>query len=527
MRHPILVSTVLLCLGSGYAFGSCTASSPYTCTGGSFTIPANNQTGSLGSNSQTVSGLAGTITKVTLTLNTWTDNFTDMDGQTTLNPGDADREMMLVFTPTGCNSNTCRQAFQFLGGFGEYESLSSYEVTFDDSATNYAPDFFEGGTGDKLASSPATYKPTVNEQSTYCSGNGGQAAFGSPAPSSAPCANDNTSDPSNEPTVSNPATFASQFNGSSPNGTWTLYVWSWAGGEDAHATISSWFLTITTQVNVTNTTTSLSSDQTNNEAFEGNSVSLTATVSPTPDGGTVDFTDNGNTIGSCGSVAVSGGTATCHTSFSTEGYHPLEATYSGDTNFGISHGNLNFFVDHTTSNPSSGVFCNTGTITINTSSQPGTTPYPQHIFVPTTSFSISDISLTLNSISTPDGIAFFNFLLVDPNGNKFVPMAGTGGNGSASNVTLTLSDSGATTVPDNTSGAVPRARICQPTPTAAWSLTRVRTRITSPAARISCRSLRAARRSMKLSAARIRAGCGACMPITLRARRPARSAAIA
>lgn len=212
-------------------------------------------------------------------------------------------------------------------------------------------------------------------------------------------------------------------------------------------------LTITTQVNVTNTSTSLSSNATNNETNEGTTVTFTAAVTPTPDGGTVTFTDNSTTISGCGSVAVSSGTATCTTSFSTEGYHPIEAAYNGDTNFGASHGNLNFFVDHATSNPSAGVYCNTGTITINTSTQPGTTPYPQHITVPSTSFTISDISLTLNNINEPDGIGFFNLLLVDPNGDKFVPLAGAGGFNGGSNVTLTLSDSGGSAVPNPSSGS--------------------------------------------------------------------------
>ncbi len=213
-----------------------------------------------------------------------------------------------------------------------------------------------------------------------------------------------------------------------------------------------------TAANATNTSTSLSSNQPNNEANEGVSLTLTATVSPTPDGGTVTFTDNGNDL-SCAAgnpVAVSGGVATCTTSFSTEGNHPLEAAYNGDSNFGTSHGTLNFFVDHPTSNPSSGVYCNTGTITINTATSPGTTPYPQHITIPSTSFTISDVSLTLNSITT-DGngsISDYNFLLVDPNGHEFIPLAGSGGQTAASNVTLVLSDGGSSAVPNPVGSAV-------------------------------------------------------------------------
>ncbi len=448
MRQRILLSAALFCLTASYSYGSCTASSPYACTGGSITIPTNsNNAGSLGSNSQTVSGLTGAIAKVTVKLNNWTDNGS--------NNGAPDREMMLVFQPTGCTTSTCLQTFQFLGGFGSYsDELSGETVTFDDSATLYAPDAYDRNniSGDGPPTNPATYKPTVNEPGSYCSGDNVQAAFGSPAPSTAPCANVNTSDTTNDPSAGHSATFASEFSGN-PNGTWTLYVWSFAGSQDSAASIGSWVLTISTQANAANTTTTLSSNQPNNEANEGTGVTLTATVSPTPDGGTVTFTDNGNTISGCGSVAVAGGVATCPTTFSTEGNHPLEAAYSGDSNFGTSHGTLNFFVDHPTSNPSSGVYCNTGTITINTNTSPGTTPYPQHIKIPSTSATISDISLTLPSINIPTGIGFFNFLLVDPNGNKFVPLAGTGGYGNATNVTFTLSDFGGSTVPNPTSGA--------------------------------------------------------------------------
>ncbi len=437
MRNHILLSTTLFCLAAGSAFGSVNLTSS-----GTISIPATNENGNLQSKAVTASGITGSISTITVTLNNWNDNG-----------GDSDREMMLVFQPTGCTTNTCLQTFQFLGDFGSYDSLSSYTVTFADSGTNYAPGFEEssGNPNDKPPVNGATYKPTVNYAGVYCSGEGGNAAFAGAPVSSASCATDNPSDGLGSDGT---ATFASQFSGSA-NGTWTLYIWTNASGEDPTATIASWTLGITTQANAANTTTTLSSNATNNETFETDSVTLTATVSSTStvSEGIVDFTDNGNTMSNCGAVAVSGGVAQCTTSFSTEGNHPLEAAYSGGTDFGTSHGTLNFFVDHTTSNPSSGVYCNTGTITINTNTSPGTTPYPQHITIRSTSFTISDVSLTLNSISTPAGIGFFNFLLVDPNGHKFVPLAGTGGYGSAGNVTLVLGDGGSSPVPNPTSGA--------------------------------------------------------------------------
>jgi hypothetical protein len=77
------------------------------------------------------------------------------------------------------------------------------------------------------------------------------------------------------------------------------------------------------------TTTSLSSSA--NPSIVGQSVTYTATVAPVPDGGTVDFAQDGNPIGSCQSVAVntSTGTATCSMTYASVGSHSLVAAYSG------------------------------------------------------------------------------------------------------------------------------------------------------------------------------------------------------
>jgi outer membrane protein assembly factor BamB len=68
-------------------------------------------------------------------------------------------------------------------------------------------------------------------------------------------------------------------------------------------------------------------------AQRGKPVTLTASVSPVPDGGTVAFTDAGTPIAGCAEVHVglaSAGKASCHTSFSQVGTHGLGAAYSGD-----------------------------------------------------------------------------------------------------------------------------------------------------------------------------------------------------
>jgi outer membrane protein assembly factor BamB len=64
----------------------------------------------------------------------------------------------------------------------------------------------------------------------------------------------------------------------------------------------------------------------------GRIVTLTATVRPAPDAGTVFFTDRGARIRGCGSVAIniSSGRAGCRTSYSRPGSHRIVARYSGD-----------------------------------------------------------------------------------------------------------------------------------------------------------------------------------------------------
>ena len=77
------------------------------------------------------------------------------------------------------------------------------------------------------------------------------------------------------------------------------------------------------------------------------SVTFTATVTPTPSGstalsGSVAFTDNGTAITNCSAVAVvpATGVATCSTSTLTGGAHTIKATYGSDTNFSSSNNTI-------------------------------------------------------------------------------------------------------------------------------------------------------------------------------------------
>lgn len=81
------------------------------------------------------------------------------------------------------------------------------------------------------------------------------------------------------------------------------------------------------------TTTTLTSSA--NPSTVNQPVTYTATVSPTPDGGTVAFTDGGNSISGCSAVpaSTSTGQATCMVTYSSTGSHSIVASYSGDSTF--------------------------------------------------------------------------------------------------------------------------------------------------------------------------------------------------
>jgi hypothetical protein len=110
---------------------------------------------------------------------------------------------------------------------------------------------------------------------------------------------------------------------------------------------------LTQQVNSAATTTTAVSSL--NPSRVGDSVTYTATVAPTPDGGTIAFTDNATTLTGCGAVVVSTvtGKATCTTSYSAVGSRTIAAAYSGVTNYAASSGSLTQTVSSLISCPTS------------------------------------------------------------------------------------------------------------------------------------------------------------------------------
>jgi len=146
-----------------------------------------------------VANVGGTVTKVTATLSNINHGYTlDVD--------------VLLVSPSG-------QEVVLMGDTGGPHSLTNVTLTFDDAAANKLPAFAQITNG--------TYKPTIDNIL------GSVGAFVPPAP---------------PPPFTN--TFLSVFNGSDPNGTWSLYVIDDATG-GAGNIAGGWSLTINTSDIVT------------------------------------------------------------------------------------------------------------------------------------------------------------------------------------------------------------------------------------------------------------------------------------
>lgn len=365
-----------------------------------------------------VSGLSGTVSNVTLTLSNVTYSFSNDIDVLLVGPGG---QTLIPIAAVGPNAGPNVGASNSTLTLSDAGSLPSATTPWGSSSTFKPVNYGEG--------------PVVN---------GFNEVWESPAP--AP--------PYGDPGQSgSAATFASQFDGINPNGTWSLYVITTSGGDGTGAIAGGWSLNITTAA-ASATTTSLSSS--NNPSFTsapGNSVSLTATVSSTatPNEGTVDFTDGASTISGCAAVPVSAGHASCSTTFATEGDHQLEAQYNGTASFAPSNGSLTQEADdHTTVTGTS--YCNTGAVTLNNPSVTvaDASPYPSRVFASGISGAISHLAVTLEGVTYAES-QDIDALLVGPGGQSFILVAAAGPNsgGAIDNVTLTLDDDAATTLAQN------------------------------------------------------------------------------
>ncbi len=204
-RSLALAAVAALGLGAVAARGA-------TFTGGMLTLNDATSTGSGPANPYpsaiNVSGLqtiAATGSHVTLTIN----NFSRPSGRA----GDID---MLLVGPTGAS-------LIFWSDVGTNTATAvNVSITLSDSASAYLPA--------SAALTSGTFKPT-NEGTA-------QDSFPAPAPTGT------HGDPGGAVRGAGPDTFGTEFDGTNPNGTWSLYIVDDTLSNDTVGSISSWSLNI-------------------------------------------------------------------------------------------------------------------------------------------------------------------------------------------------------------------------------------------------------------------------------------------
>jgi alpha-tubulin suppressor-like RCC1 family protein len=474
--YALFLSALLLLTASqSRATAGCTTNAGVvTCTGGESTsIPGNQaynpgtgngnsgvalppgnttnyaiyQTGSTYPSTLTVSGLTGTIATIQVQLEGLTSDSTNggcgtQNLEVLLEAPDGTTYMEVMGNAGDCGANTSQ------GSPGaEIWSNGGVMLTIEDAQAHMP---YSGDTS--CANMSNTGWPFENESGNFNEGNfaptscpfgNNSDVYPSPGPGTIPI----PAAPSDSSVLSAPVgsgTLNGTFGGLTPNGTWKLYLVDDAGYNASYDTlaISGWNLIFTLNTTLTSTTTSLSPSI--NPSFTSganSSVTLTATVSPAPGGGTVTFKDGSNTI-SCGggNQTVNGsGEATCITTFSPQGNHVVTAVFNGYGSYaGSPSPDLNQFVE----TPTTGSFCNAGGITM-----PGvdnTSPYPSVINVTGITNAVATVSLSLTGFSWTESALGVHMLLVSPD-DKALEFFSAGESASGN---YTFTDDGAQ-VPEN------------------------------------------------------------------------------
>lgn len=359
-----------------------------------------------------VTGLSGTVSNVTVTL-------------TNLNiPRVRDIDIVLV-APTG-------QALMLLSDVGRNDGsfgITGVNLTLSDAAATLIP-FGGPGAGDITS---GTYRPTDTDGSIA-----GNDDFPAPGPASV-----------NRPAPFGSATFASVFNGLSPNGNWSLYAIDDANGGGASTINGGWSIDITTAGAATPTTTSVVSNI--NPANTGQTITFTSTTTQVPSGtvstGTVTFTNNGVNIAGCVAVPVNGsGQATCSTT-SPQGTRTIVANYSGTPTLGPSSGSLTQIVNSPTV-VTGGQFCNNGGLSL--PDLGAADVYPVNINVSGLVGTISKVTTQVNGL-TATRPNHLDLLLVGSTNQAFQFMSDAGDATTAvSNINLSLDDAAASALPNGT-----------------------------------------------------------------------------
>jgi hypothetical protein len=367
----------------------------------------------------TVSGMTGTITSVSVRLN----------GLTHTDPDDLD---MLLVAPDG-------KAFVFwsdIGGFrstfdqttvgrtnvcrtqtatGGACSISNFTITVADNGTTRLPDgsYFSGQDARILVDN-TTYQPANGDE--------GQDAFSNTNPSfnsevtlSLASFAQNTSSSAGGQ-LGGTGSFANIFNGSgNVNGEWKLYIvmdnccYTDGSGTTQNNTgsLTSWSLILTTAPAAAATTTTVTSSHNPSLLPDLNSVTFTATVTsggnPVTLGAVSFFREGTASLGTNIPLNASGQASVTVTNL-TERIHSISANYSGATGFNASSGTLQQTVNRATT-IAGNTFCNAGPITLpsNFSPNPAAIPYPSNLFVTGLNGSISKVTLSLNgfTMTTP------------------------------------------------------------------------------------------------------------------------------
>ena len=266
-------------------------------------------------------------------------------------------------------------------------------VTFDDAAPAGVP---QSGT----ITGTVSYRPTDID-----AGEPGADSF--PAPAPAPGS----------------ATTLRTFTGTTPNGTWSLYVVDDATG-DSGSIAGGWSVTITTSEVAAATTTVVSSSQ--NPSTTGDLGHLHGDRHQRRQSGhtgTVTFTEGPTTLAANVAVNASG-QAAFSTAALAEGSHIITATYNGTPTLLTSSGTVTQVVDNATTTPDGDTWCNSGSIAV-PSSGPGT-PYPSRITVSGAGPAIT--LLTVDLVDVAHTAPFdIEVLLVGPAGQNLVLMSDVGG----------------------------------------------------------------------------------------------------
>lgn len=400
---PVLVG-LLLALGSVLALPvRAAADGPTTFSNTvSIAVPATGSANQRGPASPypsdlTVSGLAGAVTTVTVTLADVTHGaLADVDALLVA-PGGRNLLLLSDVGDTGLQLVTATDA----------------TLTFDDAADGPVPA--------QVVVPSGSYRPT-NE-------NPGNAADTFPAPA---------------PTPSSQTTLAGAFTGIDPNGTWSLYVVDDNVGE-VGSIAGGWSLTVTTETAAERTETVVTtSDST---STPGEPVTFTATVSsdgrPVPAGGTVQFADGSTDLGGPRPVGA-GGVATYQTSSLTEGTHEIRATYSGITGYLTSNGSVTQRVDNATVVTDT-TFCNPGAIVGPNQGQ--AVPYPSNIFVTGLSGQVTEVSASLRGVSHTEP-QDLDVLLSGPTpATNVILLSDAGGQAQVSDLDLVFDDEAAGAAP--------------------------------------------------------------------------------